>query len=96
MPADRRQPRRRFSAESSRCLLFAVRAMSHILTTFLSVYSHEFDVERRGRASVIKEEFVAKKIGHNANKTDYLVQRGRHAAPRRPLTPVPDPPAIAL
>jgi hypothetical protein len=24
--------------------------------------------------SVIKEEFVARKIGHNVNKTDYVVQ----------------------
>jgi single-strand DNA-binding protein len=61
-----------------------------------SGYIHEFEVERRGAASVIKEEFVARKIEQNANKTDYLVQRGRHAAPGRPLTPVLDPPAIAL
>ena len=26
---------------------------------------------------MIKEEFVARKIGHNVNKTDYVVQRGR-------------------
>ena len=39
---------------------------------------------------------IAKKIGHNANKTDYVVQRGRHAAPERPLTPVSEPPPIAI
>ena len=61
-----------------------------------SGYIHEFEVERRDGASVIKEEFVAKKIGHNANKTDYLVQRARHTALERPLTSAPDPPAIAL
>lgn len=49
-----------------------------------------------GREStVIKEEFVARKIGHNANKTDYVVQRGRHAADR-PLSAVPQPPAVGL
>jgi single-strand DNA-binding protein len=61
-----------------------------------SGYVHEFEVERRGGASVIKEEFVARKIGHNANKTDYIVERGRHAVPERSLAPVPDPPAVAL
>jgi len=61
-----------------------------------SGYIHEFEVERRDGPSVIKEEFVARKIGHNANKTDYLVQRGRHASSERPLTPFTDPPAIAL
>lgn len=61
-----------------------------------SGYIHEFEVERRDGASVIKEEFVAKKIGHNANKTDYLVQRGRHDVLERSLTPVTEPPSIAL
>ena len=44
---------------------------------------------------MIKEEFVARKIGHNANNTDYAVQRGRHAADRT-LTAVPQPPAVGL
>ena len=61
-----------------------------------SGYIHEYEVESRDGASVIKEEFVARKIGHNVNKTDYVVQRGRHAAPERPLTPVPEPPPIAI
>ncbi len=61
-----------------------------------SGYIHEYEVESRdGGASVIKEEFVAKKIGHNANKTDYVVQRGRHIA-ERPLSAVPQPPAVGL
>ena len=48
-----------------------------------SGYVHEYEVDGR-EGSVIKEEFVARKIGHNANKTDYVVQRGRHAADRPP------------
>jgi single-stranded DNA-binding protein len=39
-----------------------------------SGYIHEYEVERTGE---IKEEFVARKIGHNANKTAYEVQRRR-------------------
>jgi single-stranded DNA-binding protein len=61
-----------------------------------SGYIHEYEVKTWGGASVIKEEFVAKKIGHNVNKTDYVVHRGRHAAPERPLSPVPEPPPIAI
>ena len=61
-----------------------------------SGYIHEYEVESRDGASMIKEEFVARKIGHNANKTEYVVQRGRHAAPERPLSPVPEPPPIAI
>jgi single-strand DNA-binding protein len=51
-----------------------------------SGYVHEYEVERPGERSVIKEEFVARKIGHNANKTAYDVQRRR-------LEPAPAPPA---
>ena len=61
-----------------------------------SGHIHEFEVQRRDGPSVIKEEIVARKIGHNANETDYLVQQGRQAAPECSLTPVPDPTAIAL
>ena len=59
-----------------------------------SGYVHEYEVDGR-EGSVIKEEFVARKIGHNVNKTDYVVQRGRHAADRS-LTAVPQPPAVGL
>src|SRR3954465_10469156 len=45
-----------------------------------SGHVHEYEVDNRG-GSLIREEFVARKIGHNANKTNYVVQRGRHAAP---------------
>ena len=45
---------------------------------------------------MIKEEFVARKIGHNVNKTDYVVQRGRHAARSGRSTAVPRAAAIAI
>jgi single-stranded DNA-binding protein len=56
-----------------------------------SGYVHEYEVERDG-SSVIKEEFVARKIGHNVNKTAYEVQR-RRLAPNSPqaATQRPDP-----
>lgn len=57
-----------------------------------SGYVHEYEVDGR-EGSDIKEEFVARKIGHNANKTEYVVQRSRPPADRcaaatrrRPLT----------
>ena len=59
-----------------------------------SGYVHEYEVDNHG-GSLIKEEFVARKIGHNANKTIYVVQRGRHAAPEPRLASVP-PPAVGL
>lgn len=48
-----------------------------------SGYVHEYEVEAAGE---IREEFVARKIGHNVNKTSYEVQRRRVA----PATPVPE------
>lgn len=55
-----------------------------------SGYIHEYEVERR-EGSVIKEEFVARKIGHNVNKTAYEVQRRQLEstvpAPRTSATP---------
>jgi single-strand DNA-binding protein len=59
-----------------------------------SGHVHEYEADGR-EGSVIKEEFVARKIGHNINKTDYVVQRGRQAADRS-LTTVPHPPAAGL
>jgi single-stranded DNA-binding protein len=50
-----------------------------------SGYVHEHEVEGRD-GSVVKEEFVARKIGHNVNRTAYEVQRRR-------LAPAPAPPA---
>jgi single-strand DNA-binding protein len=60
-----------------------------------SGYVHEYEVGNQG-GSVIKEEFVARKIGHNANRTRYVVQRGRHAAPEPALASVPHPSAVGL
>ena len=57
-----------------------------------SGYVHEYEVDNHG-GSLIKEEFVARKIGHNANKTNYVVERGRHAALEPSLASVP-PPAV--
>jgi single-strand DNA-binding protein len=48
-----------------------------------SGYVHEYEVERTGE---IREEFVARKIGHNVNKTSYEVQRRRVA----PAPPAPE------
>ena len=48
-----------------------------------SGYVHEYEVDGR-EGSVIKEEFVARKIGHNVNKTAYEVQRRRLGPPHRP------------
>jgi single-strand DNA-binding protein len=56
-----------------------------------SGYVHEYEVERTGE---IKEEFVARKIGHNVNKTAYEVQR-RRLAPAN-AAPAPDPPNPAI
>ena len=39
-----------------------------------SGYVHEYEIDQPG-GTLIKEEFVARKIGHNANHTPYLVQR---------------------
>ena len=60
-----------------------------------SGYVHEYEVERDG-GSVIKEEFVARKIGHNVNKTAYEVQRRRLAPSTPPAAPQPPDPAIGF
>ncbi|WP_114423069.1 single-stranded DNA-binding protein [Nocardioides houyundeii] len=44
-----------------------------------SGYAHEYEVDGRER-SVVKEEFVARKIGHNVTRTAYEVQRRRLTA----------------
>jgi single-strand DNA-binding protein len=60
-----------------------------------SGYVHEYEVDKPG-GSVIKEEFVARKIGHNANRTNYLVQRRRQATAEPALAPVPREPAVGM
>jgi single-stranded DNA-binding protein len=60
-----------------------------------SGYVHEYGVDGR-EGSVVKEEFVARKIGHNVNKTAYEVQR-RHLSPAEPTPqPSPKPPTPAV
>lgn len=60
-----------------------------------SGYVHEYEVDGR-ESGVIKEEFVARKIGHNVNKTAYEVQR-RQLAPTGPAPqPSPEPPSPAV
>ena len=62
-----------------------------------SGYVHEYEVDRR-EGSVIKEEFVARKIGHNINKTAYEVQRRRlePTAPAPHSSPAPASPAVGF
>ncbi len=61
-----------------------------------SGYVHEYEVDKPG-GSVIKEEFVARKIGHNANRTNYTVERTRRVAPPQPaVVPAPHPPAVGF
>ena len=59
-----------------------------------SGHVHEYPVDNRD-GTVIKEEFVARKIGHNANKTPYVVQREHRIAPEPAFASAP-PPAVAL
>jgi single-stranded DNA-binding protein len=60
-----------------------------------SGYVHEYELERDG-TTVIKEEFVARKIGHNANKTAYEVQRRRLAPASPPVSHQTQPPDPAI
>ncbi|MDF1605910.1 single-stranded DNA-binding protein [Nocardioides sp. YIM 152315] len=60
-----------------------------------SGYVHEYEVERDG-GSVVKEEFVARKIGHNVNKTAYEVQRRRLAPDASSPATKPADPAIGF
>ena len=50
-----------------------------------SGYTHEYEVERTGRA-VPREEFVARRIGHDTARTRYSVDR-----PAAQRTEVDDP-----
>jgi single-strand DNA-binding protein len=60
-----------------------------------SGYVHEYELDGR-EGSVIKEEFVARKIGHNVNKTAYDVQRRRLSAAEPTTQPSPEPPSPAV
>jgi len=59
-----------------------------------SGYVHECPVDNRD-GTVIKEEFVARTIGHNAKRTNYVVQREHRTAPERALEAAPTP-AVGL
>jgi single-stranded DNA-binding protein len=60
-----------------------------------SGYVHEYELDGR-EGSVIKEEFVARKIGHNVNKTAYEVQRRRLSPDTPAPQPSPEPPSPAV
>lgn len=55
-----------------------------------SGYIHEYEVEKDG-TSVIREEFIARRIGHDTSRTSYEVQRRRAAAPDPAVEQVPQP-----
>ncbi|MBS2938924.1 single-stranded DNA-binding protein [Nocardioides sp. J2M5] len=61
-----------------------------------SGYVHEYEVEAEGTGSVIREEFVARKIGHSATRTNYVVQRRTHQQPQVASEPVPQAPVVGL
>ena len=61
-----------------------------------SGYVHEYEVERAGQPSVIREEFVARKIGHNVNKTAYEVQRRSLAPTHKAPQSSPESPSPAV
>jgi single-stranded DNA-binding protein len=57
-----------------------------------SGYVHEYEVKTGAEVeagSVVKEEFVARKIGHNASKTAYEVQRRRLIQTATPASAAP-------
>ncbi|QMW67918.1 hypothetical protein H4N58_08750 [Mumia sp. ZJ1417] len=58
-----------------------------------SGHIHEFEAERTGE---IREEFVARTIGHNATKTAYRVQRRRLNSVESPLQPTSGLPSPAV
>lgn len=58
-----------------------------------SGYVHEYETHRDGE---IREEFVARKIGHNANKTQYAVMRSTLAASPSQPPPTSEPPRPAV
>ena len=60
-----------------------------------SGYVHEFEVDGR-QGGVIKEEFVARKIGHNANQTTYIVQRRPQHAPASAQRAVQHQPVVGM
>ena len=58
-----------------------------------SGYVHEYEIERTGK---VQEEFVARKIGHNVNRTAYEVQRRQPPPLASSATQEPPTPAVGL
>lgn len=58
-----------------------------------SGYVHEYEIEANG-TSVIRDEFIARRVGHDTQRTKYEVQR-RQGAPTQPSVTTA-PPAIGL
>jgi single-stranded DNA-binding protein len=48
-----------------------------------SGYIHEYEQERRGGASRLREQFVARRLGHDCLRTRYVVDRGPAKPPER-------------
>lgn len=65
-----------------------------------SGYIHEYEQERPGSPSEIREQFVARRIGHDCARTRYVVDRAPATQPDPPsneLTVVNEPaPAVSI
>ena len=59
-----------------------------------SGYIHEYEVESNGKP-VVRDEFVARRIGHDSQRTKYDVRR-RQVAPAEPPASTMPPPAVGL
>ena len=60
-----------------------------------SGYIHEYEIDQRG-GSLIREEFVARRIGHNANQTTYVVQRHPQHVPTSRQAAAQHQPAVGM
>ena len=49
-----------------------------------SGYVHEYEQERRGEPSEIREQFVARRVGHDCARTRYAVDRAPERQPEAP------------
>jgi single-strand DNA-binding protein len=59
-----------------------------------SGYIHEYEVESNN-TTVIRDEFIARRIGHDTQRTKYEVHR-RQVAPAETSVTAPAPPAVGL
>ena len=48
-----------------------------------SGYIHEYEQESQGGASRLREQFVARRLGHDCLRTRYVVDRGQAMPPER-------------